>query len=90
MANPDSMLHLYRAALKIRHRLQGFRTEGLEWLASPPGTLRFGRGDGIECAVNISADSMPLPADLELLISTTRDLTLPRDSAAWYVNRTGR
>ena len=60
MADPESMLHLYRAALEIRRRLPGFRGEGLEWLASPPGTLRFRRGDGIECAVNLSADAFPL------------------------------
>ena len=80
------VLHLYRAALAIRRRLPGFRGEGLEWLASPPGTLRFRRADDIECAVNLSADALPLPSGGELLISTAGDsLTLPRDTAAWYL-----
>lgn len=89
MADPESMLHLYRAALEIRSRLPGFRGDGLEWLASPPATLRLRRGDGIECAVNLSADALPLPSGAELLISTSgHSPTLPRDTAAWYLART--
>ena len=87
--NPDSMLQLYRTALEIRRRLPDLRGEDLEWLSSPPGTLRFRRGEGLECAVNVAADELALPADGEMLVSTAGDVgALPRDAAAWYVNRT--
>jgi len=77
------------ATLEIRSRLPGFRRRWTEWLASPPATLRLRRGDGIECAVNLSADALPLPSGAELLMSTSgHSPTLPRDTAAWYLART--
>ena len=90
-ADPESMLQLYRRALEIRRRIPGFRAAGLEWLSSPTGTLRFRRGDRLECAVNVSADALVLPDGRETLVSTVGDAnTLPRDAAAWYVARTVR
>ncbi len=91
MTDPASMLNLYRSALAIRRRLPGFRAATLEWLPSPPGTLRFRRGDVVECAVNVSAEALPLPAAREMLLSTVPDTgDLPANSAAWYVERSGR
>ena len=88
-ADPESMLQLYRRALEIRRRIPGFRAAGLEWLSSPAGTLRFRRGDRLECAVNVSADALVLPDGRETLVSTVGDAnTLPRAAAAWYVART--
>ncbi|MES2210290.1 MAG: glycoside hydrolase family 13 protein [Chloroflexota bacterium] len=81
----DSMLALYRAALRIRRGSAGFRDDRCAWLASPAGTLLFGRGDGILCAVNVSADALPLPPGLEWLIgSVARTTFLPPNAAAWY------
>ncbi len=81
----DSMLALYRTALSLRRRLDGFRTENCEWLPSPRGTLLFRRGDGIHCAVNISGEVMAMPMDVEPLVSSVSDVSrLPRDAAAWY------
>lgn len=88
MADPDSMLRLYRTALEVRRRLPGLRAAGHEWLPSPDGTLRFRRGDDLECAVNVSADALQLPVGRELLVSTHGDIRrLPRDAAAWYAAR---
>ena len=91
MTDAGSMLQLYRSALEIRRRLPGFRAATLEWLPSPPGTLRFRRGDGIACAVNVSAEVLRLPAAREMLLATVSDTgVLPANAAAWYIDWSGR
>lgn len=87
----DSMLALYRTALRLRRTLAGLGTEGFEWLPSPEGTLLFRRGDGIHCAVNLSAQAMPLPAESDVLLASepvqaalSVEAMLPRDAAAWF------
>ena len=49
---PDSMLELFRSALRLRPRGDGF-----EWHESPPGTMVFERG-GLVCAVNVDATEL--------------------------------
>jgi alpha-glucosidase len=75
--DPGSMLELTRRALALRPG------GGLAWRESPPGTLVFSR-DGVVCAVNVSAPSLPLPAGELLLASAAdvRDVLLPA-RAAW-------
>ncbi|UIX31729.1 DUF3459 domain-containing protein [Streptomyces sp. GQFP] len=60
-ADPTSMLHLYRSALRLRRTNPNLRGEQLRWLDSPPDTLLFERGTGLLCAVNLSDRPMPLP-----------------------------
>jgi alpha-glucosidase len=73
-----SMLELYRSALTLRPRDEGF-----EWLESPPGSLAFGRGE-LVCVVNVGAEEAPLPLG-ELVLASEPDVgdVLPPDTAAW-------
>jgi alpha-glucosidase len=60
--DPDSMLELYRSALRVRRDHPAFRSESLTWLDSPAGVRRFTRGGGFEVVVNVTAE----PVDVEL------------------------
>ena len=51
----DSMLELFRSALRLRPRDDSFA-----WRESPPGTMVFERGD-LVCAVNFDGDALQLP-----------------------------
>jgi alpha-glucosidase len=84
-ADPDAMLALYRAALRIRKTLRARGDDTLTWLDVPDGVLAFGRPGGFACAVNISAGSVPLPAHEEILLAsgTLQDGKLPPDTAVW-------
>ncbi|MBA2298327.1 MAG: hypothetical protein H0W14_09860, partial [Actinobacteria bacterium] len=76
--DPHSMLELYRSALALRPKDAPFA-----WLASPPGTLAFGRGE-LLCIVNLDASPIPLPAG-DLLLASGPDVngSLPPDTTAW-------
>jgi alpha-glucosidase len=86
--DPHSMLALYRAALRIR-RVEGALGDGeMTWLPAPDGVLAFARGAGFACAVNLSADVVPLPSGRVLLASGPLDGDcLPADTAAWLSQR---
>ena len=58
-AEPDSILALYRSALRLRRSLPALGDGGLRWLPSPDGALAFARDPGFGCVVNISADRCP-------------------------------
>jgi alpha-glucosidase len=76
--DPQSMLALYREAIRLRPA-----GTGLAWRESPPGTLVFERG-GVICAVNVGAPTLALP-DGELLLASdpgVRDHLGP-GQAAW-------
>jgi alpha-glucosidase len=76
--DPDSMLSLYREALRLRPR---GRT--LSWRKSAPGTLVFERG-GIVCAVNVDAQGLAYhQADLLLSSDPATRSVLPPGTAAW-------
>jgi alpha-glucosidase len=84
--DPDSMLELYRTALRIR-RLQRSLGDGvMAWLPSTAGVLAFARGPQADfsCVVNISDEAVELPAGKLLLTSgpLAGDM-LPPDTAAW-------
>ena len=84
-ADPESALQLYRAALQLRRTHpafgDGLAGQAFRWLESPPGTLVFRRGDahasGIVCAINLSAENLPLPPNSRVLVASG-----PLDSAA--------
>jgi alpha-glucosidase len=80
----DSMLTLYRDALRLRAQLEELHGEPLTWLPAPAQVLHFTRGAGFRCIVNMSAEPVPLPA-APLLTSAVLDdtLQLPTDAAAW-------
>jgi len=94
--DPDSMLSLYRTALRLRRERPELGEGTLAWLESPPGTLAFARGaDGagegtLVCAVNLNPEPVELPAFGALLLASgpvTADgatVRLGPDTAAWW------
>ncbi|WP_424216565.1 glycoside hydrolase family 13 protein (plasmid) [Streptomyces sp. BI20] len=83
--DPDSMLSLYRAALRLRREAGGFGGPGLTWLPAPERVLAFAREDGLVCVVNLAPHPVPLPAGTPVLSSgpLPDPGTLPPDTAAW-------
>ena len=80
--DPDSMLALYRAALRLRRDVRG----GLTWSDAPDGVLHLRRDGGFECVVNFGPDPVPLAADAEVLLTSgplADDRLLPIDTAVW-------
>lgn len=90
-ADPDSMLSLYRAALRLRRTAPGFGSSGtpgeqLVWLPTAPGVLAFTRGDGLMCIVNLTEEPIELPSHTEVLLVSGPSADggrLPQDTAAW-------
>jgi alpha-glucosidase len=88
-ADPESMLSLYREALRIRHREPGFSTDDFRWRPGSETVLDFERGEGLRCVVNVGVDDVPLPADATVLLSSG-DVgagVLRPDSAVWLRSR---
>jgi alpha-glucosidase len=88
-----SFLELYRTALRLR---RGFRGSAggagggvLEWLDAADGELAFRRGELLECRVNLSDRSVPLPPGAVPLLTSDPeahregDGTLAPDTAVW-------
>ena len=75
---PESMLALYRSAIRLRPRGEGFA-----WRESPVGTMIFDRDD-LTCVVNFDADELELP-DGQLVLASEPGITttLPPNTAAW-------
>ena len=87
LEDPDSTLSLYRRALELRHDHTGFGGPGLEWFTGPEGCLAFRRPGGLLCALNASAEAVPMPPGQILLASgpVGEDGALPPDTAVWLV-----
>ncbi|GAA1069680.1 MULTISPECIES: glycoside hydrolase family 13 protein [Kitasatospora] len=80
--DPDSMLELYRAALRIRReRITG----GFDWLPSGPEVLAFRRAGGFGCLVNLGEQPVPLPEGARPVLSSgaLAEGGLPSDTAVW-------
>jgi alpha-glucosidase len=95
-ADPDSMLALYRAALRLRRTSGALGHGALAWQPSPDGVLVFDRaalggtasgdtGPAVRCVVNLSAAPVPLPSHAAVLLASgpLGDGLLPPDTAAW-------
>ena len=95
-ANPDSMLRLYRAALRIRHSEPAFGEAPLTWQPSADGVLAFDRHDagGVEdreagatvrCIANLSAAPVGLPPHAGVLLASgpVHGGVLPPDTSVW-------
>ncbi|MFJ4091374.1 glycoside hydrolase family 13 protein [Kitasatospora sp. NPDC089913] len=80
--DPDSMLELYRTALRLRRTAI---TGGLRWRPAPEGVLAFDRGIGFTCLVNLSPQPVPIDTPGELLLRSgpLTDGRLPSDTALW-------
>jgi alpha-glucosidase len=84
-SDPESMLNLYRSALRIR-RLDAQLGDGpLAWLPSPDGVLAFARGPEFACVTNLSPAAVELPVQGEVLLASTslENGRLPADASAW-------
>ena len=101
-ADPESMLSLYRAALRIRREHPALGDGTLHWLVGPPGTLVFARGDSADgdgtrltCAVNLSDKTVRIPTYGRPLLASApirpdgECLVLPPDTAVWCATTTG-
>jgi alpha-glucosidase len=82
--DPDSMLELYRAALRLRRAEPALGDGRLHWLPAPAGVLAFGRG-GLSCVANLSPAPVALPAHTAVLLASgpLDDGLLPPDTAVW-------
>uniref|UniRef100_UPI0037C6723A alpha-amylase family glycosyl hydrolase n=1 Tax=Saccharopolyspora rosea TaxID=524884 RepID=UPI0037C6723A len=87
LEDPDSTLSLYRHALEARGTHPSFSGDGVEWFGAPEGCFAFRRvGRGVTCALNTSAEAVPLPPGEVVLSSRPLDDgRLPPGTAAWLV-----
>jgi len=90
-SDPDSMLSLYRRALRLR---RGVEDEPFEWMdadGADVGVLAFRRGPGFTCVVNVGDGMVDRPAAVGsaapvLLASDplADDGRIPGSTAVWY------
>ncbi len=81
----DSMLELYRTALRIRREHPGLGSGVLTWRGGPDGALAFDRSDGFVCVVNVDAQPFALPPHDAVLAASgpLEDGLVPADTAVW-------
>jgi alpha-glucosidase len=81
----ESMLSLYRDALRQRRTTSGLGDGPMSWLPSNPDVLAFRRGDEFACVVNMSDGPVALPAHEEIVLASGPLDTglLPVDTAVW-------
>ncbi|WP_335988185.1 glycoside hydrolase family 13 protein [Glycomyces sp. MUSA5-2] len=84
-ADPDSFLHLYRAAIRLRRTEPALRGPDFAWADAAPGVLAFTRGADLQCVVNFGDDPIDLPAHKGVLLASAPldGGRLPGDAAAW-------
>ena len=84
--DPDSMLSLYRTALRLRDE-HGRDDEEAEFLDLERDVVAFRRGSGLTCVVNMGCHPIDLPAGDVLLASgpTGHDGTLDPDDGVWLL-----
>ena len=83
--DPDSMLHLYRAALAHRRSDADLRTGTLTWLDLGDHAIAFRRGGAFASVTNLGEEPIALPAHhgVHLTSSPLAEGMLPPDSTAW-------
>ena len=85
--DPDSMLSLYRAALRVRRAEPALHSSSLRWVSAPDDVLMFDRGDGsdaVTVVVNMGSSPVQLPAgEVVLATADVADGSLAPDQAAW-------
>ncbi len=70
--DPDSMLRLYRSALRLRRELAEDSADQLSWNPAPPEVLDFTRGTTLRCLVNFSDRPHPLPPQAKVLLRSAQ------------------
>ncbi|MEU4557065.1 glycoside hydrolase family 13 protein [Actinoplanes sp. NPDC023936] len=84
--DPNSMLELYRRAIRLRRAEPGLHTPEMSWLDHGPDVLAYTRGPDFACVLNLSGTAVPLPDHVSpLLLSGPLEDggLLPPDTAAW-------
>jgi alpha-glucosidase len=83
--DPDSVLELYRQALRIRRTGDEALGTTMTWQPAAPGVLAFDRGDGLRCLANLSSVPVALPGRATVLLASSpcTDGLLPPDTAVW-------
>ncbi len=92
--DPDSMLALYRAALRLRREHPALGDGTARWAESAPGTLVFSREPGFVCTVNTAGEPVRLPLPGTVLLASGPVgqeqgadgplAVLPPDTAVWW------
>jgi alpha-glucosidase len=90
-ADSDSMLALYRAALRARKARNGLADDTMTWLDSADGVLAFSRAAGFVCVVSLAPEPVPLPPHEELVLASgpLDGQLLPPDTAVWLHTGSG-
>ena len=81
----ESVLELYRAALRLRSLRAGLDDDAMTWHDAGDGVLAFSRPGGLLCVVNISGNPVELPPHDAVLLASAAlaEGRLPADAAAW-------
>lgn len=84
-ADPESMLLLYRSALRIRRSRGDLRDDAIDWLDLGEDVIAFTRGAVTVSITNFGPVPIDLPAHRQVLISSVPldGALLPADSTAW-------
>jgi alpha-glucosidase len=83
-ADRQSMLWLYRDALRARREIAALHHDAYSWLDMGDDVIAFTRGDQFACIVNFGVQTVNLPQGRVLLSSVPLDGDgLPNDAAAW-------
>ena len=88
--DPESVLSMYRAALRRRRTCAALRGTDLAWLPTAPEVLAFTRGATFACVVNAgpqaaSLAGLDLPGPVALASAPIeRGDILPPETAAWF------
>jgi alpha-glucosidase len=87
-ADPESMLSLYREALRLRRETEALGDGTLTWRSAPgDDALVFERAPGFLCIVNFGETPVPIPEGAQVLLATTdvSGRAVPQDAAVWLV-----
>lgn len=85
LSDPDSMLNLYRAALRLRREHPALGAGEMTWLERGAHELAFTRQPGFACVVNFGDEPVSLPSGSRVLLASgpVDDALLPCDTAVW-------
>ena len=86
LADPSSMLTLYKKALHLRREIDGLGDGPFAWLEAGENVLAFERGAGFLCAVNFGPRPSDQPVAGRVVLASgplTAEGRIPADTAVW-------
>lgn len=83
--NQNSMLWLYRKALKIRQHEEGLGDGEMEWIKAGKKVIAFSRPGNFQCWVNLGK-TVKIPKGAKVILSSQplKGRNLPKDTAVWF------